>query len=437
MSALEGKTVLVIDNGLFLPLAFRLAREAAHVMFYAPGESPFPKLADAVIGDGFSEIERVSNLFGVISLKQPDLVVVPDVGHKDLQLQLQRMGIPVWGSRSGDRLELHRQWLKKFQADAGMDVPPYHVIHGLAALWKFLEPKENWDCYLKISRFRGDMETHHFISPKVDLVWFQQQAAKWGPLSDNIAFIVEKKIEAVAEIGFDGFCIDGKFPAVAVQGIEGKDKVYIGAVTKYEDLPEELTDVNAALSEFLRQSHYRNFFSTEVRVAEDGTAYLTDPTCRHASPAGECLDELITNWGDIMVAGAQGEMVEPEYVAKFAVQAMIDHPGDPMQWRTLEVPEEVRDWVKIYFCCQQDGVIAIPPFPWNHDSIGSVLGMGDTIQEAMDHLKENVEALSGQDLEIKTVALADVIADIEKAEEAGMEFTDQPVPPPESVLEKH
>lgn len=435
MSDLSDKTVLVVDGGLFLPLAFRLAREFGRVLYYVPGEKPFPTLADASIGDGFKEIERVPRLWS--NLGAVDLIVVPDVGHSDLQVELKRNRIPVWGSGYGEWLELHRQRLKLTQKDLGLAVPSYHVIRGLDDLWTFLQSEDQWDSFVKISKYRGDMETYHFINPKLARPWFQQQSAKWGPFSNLVQFVVEKKIEAKAELGFDGFCIDGQFPKVAVQGIEGKDKVYLGSVTPYDDLPTELTEINDVLGPLLKSNRYRNFFSSEVRVAEDGTPYLTDPCCRHASPAGECLDELITNWGDIIVAGAQGELVEPEYAAKFAVQAMIDHTGDERYWRMIEVPEEVRQWVKIYFACQVDGVIAVPPFPWSCDSIGSVIGLGDTIQEAMDHLNENVEALKGQDLEVKTVALADVLKDIEEAEKAGMEFTPQAVPEPASVLDEN
>lgn len=433
MSALTDKTVLFIDGGLFLPLAFRLAREAHRLLYYCPGERPFPILADAIIGDGFEEIERVRDVFK--AARDSNLAVVPDVGHSDLETELETSGLPVWGSRRGDRLELDRHFLKGWQRKKGLEVPEYFAVTGLAQLWSLLQLEDNWDSYIKVSRFRGDTETYHFINPEVSRPWFQQMGAKWGPLCDRVSFIVEKSIEAVTEIGFDGYCIDGRFPKVAVQGVEGKDKVYLGAVTDYADLPEELTAINEKLAEELEAQHYRNFFSTEVRVTKEGQAFLTDPTCRHASPAGEGLHELIENLGDIIVAGAQGEMVQPEYGAKFAVQAMIDHPGDPMAWRTLEVPKSVRRWVKLFFCCQVGETIGLPPLPWNHDTIGSVVGLGDTIEEAMDDLNEHAEELKGQDLEIKTAALADVLRDIREAEKAGMEFTSQPVPPPSAAIE--
>ncbi len=58
-----------------------------------------------------------------------------------------------------------------------------------------------------------------------------QLAVKLGPLAADFPFLCDAPIDAVVETGIDEFCIDGKWPEVVVQGIEAKDKAYIGAVT--------------------------------------------------------------------------------------------------------------------------------------------------------------------------------------------------------------
>lgn len=431
MTDLSSKTVLVLDSGLFLPLAFRLARDFGKVLFYAPDSAPFPTPNVAVIGDGFDQVERVSDLW--VHHVPWDLIVIPDVGHSDLQMGLSGGGLPIFGSKTGDFLELDRQKLKDFQHESGLEVPPYEVVVGLSNLRSYI--KEHPDCYVKISKYRGLTETHHAINETVDGPWLDMLAVKLGPLADRFRFIVEQPIEAVAEEGFDGFCIDGKFPKVAVHGLEGKDKSYLGAVVPYEELPEQLRQVNEKLSPVLSKHRYRNFFSTEVRITEDGLGYLVDPTCRHASPAGECLHELVGNLSDIIWEGARGNLVEPEYTAKFAAQAIIDHPGDHEHWRLLEVPKEVEQWVKIYACCQVDGALAIPPFLWSSEIIGSVVGIGDTIEDAIDALKEHAEALDGQGLTVHIESLVDVLKSIQDEEDAGVPFTDEPVPKPETALD--
>ena len=785
---LSSKTALVVDGGLFLPFVHRLARDFGKVLLYVPGGSPFPTINDAVIGDGFDDIERVHDLWQAV--RKSDIVVFPDVGQSDLQLQIEQesaLSAPVWGSRDGDRLELERAFLKDKQAEWQMAVPDYSLVKGLTDLRDYL--RSHQDVYVKLSRYRGAMETHHSVDYDTSLPWLDGMAVKLGPIQEFVTFIVEDSLDAVSELGFDSFSVDGQFPKVVVEGVETKDRGYVGCVRDYSDLPEQLRSVNEKLSPFLAEHHYRNFFSTEVRVTKFGTACLTDPccfsedteiltdqgwklfpdlkpsdqvctlnpqtneieyhcpyryvaypfenemiqitspkrvldllvtpnhslwiedskcqsgmleevradsangshgiprtgnwsghlvsnfivipeymsawksgldmnisrshvdkakflhielvlkfmamflaegncerwvvniaqtkykdrfrevisalpfkwsehpkgfrifsvqlanflkdipdrskrgipgwikclppglinlfldwyclsdgqlvhknrccsttskltaddlqelflkagsvadivvkskagspvkisdgnyftkhdallvterktfqrfyfegwgrarhdrylkkvpysgwvydvevknhiiyvrrngkpcwsgNCRHASPAGECLDELYSNLGEIIWEGAQGNLVEPLYSARFAVQALIDHPGDENAWRVVDIPTEVRQWVKLYFACESQGKICLPPFPWSHSTIGSVIGLGDSIESAIEDMKAHASALDGQGLVIHTHAVADVLREIREAEKAGVEITDQPVPEPSIVLE--
>lgn len=435
MSDLSSKTALVVDGGLFLPLVHRLSRDFGKVLLYVPGGSPFPTINDAVIGDGFDDIERVHDLWQAV--RKSDIVVFPDVGQSDLQLQIEQesaLSAPVWGSREGDRLELERAFLKDKQAEWQMAFPDYSLVKGLTDLRDYM--RSHQDVYVKLSRYRGAMETHHSVDYETSLPWLDGMAVKLGPIQEFVTFIVEDALEAVVELGFDGFSIDGKFPDVAVHGIEQKGRGYIGCVRPYKNLPSELVQVNSDLSSFLNETHYRNFFSTEVRVSKDGIAYLTDPSCRHASPAGECLDELYSNLGEIIWEGAKGNLVEPVYSAKFAVQALIDHPGDKNAWRIVDVPPEARQWVKLYFECEVGGKICLPPFPWSDSTIGSVIGLGDSIESAIEDMKAHASALDGQGLMVHTDAVADVLREIREAEKAGVEITDQPVPKASTVMEE-
>lgn len=431
MTYLKDKTALVYDGGLFLTLAFRLARDFGNVLFYAPDGNPFPTPNSRCLGDGFDDIERVHDLYSTAALGI-DFVVFPDVGHADLQW-VMKTKTPVWGSGDGDFLELHRSKFKELQKELGMAVPEYEVVKGLSALRDYLS--DHPDCYVKVSRYRGLMETHHWISGEVDGPWLDSLAVKLGPIQERISFIVEHPIDAVTELGIDTFCIDGQFPKVVVQGIESKDKGYIGAVTPFTDLPKELQETTLALAPTLKEHLYRNFFSSEVRITEDHKAYLTDPTCRMASPAGECLLELIGNLSEIVWEGAHGNLVEPEYTAKFAAQAIIDHCGDPKEWRLLKVSENVSQWVKLFGCCQVDGVVAFPPFSWSSELIGSVVGLGDTMEEAIDSVKEHAAELDGQPVEVHVDSLVDVLATIRDQEKADVPFTDADVPSPETALQ--
>lgn len=96
MIDLSNKTCVVLDHGMFLELALRLARDFGHVYYVDPlWEESFAKLNHALIGDGFDEIERVKEIWDVID--QVDLAVFPDTFNSAMQEYIAQSGIPVWG----------------------------------------------------------------------------------------------------------------------------------------------------------------------------------------------------------------------------------------------------------------------------------------------------------------------------------------------------
>ena len=113
--------------------------------------------------------------------------------------------------------------------------------------------------------------------------------SKNGALSSVVEFVVEKAIPDALEIGSDSYCIDGEFPNNNFIGAEIKDQAYFGKLVDYDDLPDNVKEINTKLSEHMEG--YRQFWSTEVRE-KDGVGYLVDITARHASPAGETFCQL-------------------------------------------------------------------------------------------------------------------------------------------------
>lgn len=433
MSELGSKTALVFDHGIFTEFAIRLSKDFGKVYYHCPWQYGFSHLNDAMVGQGFDEIEWCDDPYDPDIIKEVDVFCFPDIQHSGSQLLLEQLGKRVWGSRKADTLELLRENFKRVQKKIGMPVPKHYTVEGMDELRKFL--KDHDDVYVKISRYRGSMETFHHIDMALSDAKLDQLSAEFGAAKNQVPFLIEEPIPTSVEVGFDGYCIDGKFPSVAVHGLEIKDQAYIGTIQKYEEMPESVKEVNEFMSDVLTKFRYRNFWSTEIRVSEDSTPYLIDPTCRHASPAGESQLELYGNLGDIVWSGSNGELVDPEPVSKFAVQCVIEHTGEESDWRTLEIPDDIRQWVKLRYACKIDGRYHIVPQPAPHDpNIGWVLGIGDTIQEAIDHAKEVSEELEGQNLTIHTETLVDVIKAVESEEEEGIEFTKQEIPEIESLV---
>ena len=436
MSEISDKTVLVCDHSLFLGMAQRLARAGfKRVLYFTNWEEGFSTLTDNIVGDGMEDegIERCEDIWPLIDKKEVDLVCFPDIQNAGLQLHLESLGLRVWGSRAADKLEWNREFLKKTQSDLKMLVPKHRLIVGLDNLRAYLKDNENK--YIKFSKYRGMMETRKHINYALSEQWLDLMAYKWSPFKSWLRFIVEDELETDIELGFDGYCIDGEFPNEAVSGIEKKDAGYLGAVMPYSEMPDELLDCQEELVPFLKQNRYRNQFSTEVRI-KDGKSYLTDPTMRHASPAGECLLELLDNFGEIVWGGAAGEMVQPKFSAKFAVQTMISHKDDEDGWRAIQIPEEVTRWVKLYRACDNGEAYQIAPISPHFAEIGSVIGIGNTIEEAMTRLKSNIDKIKDNPIEVSADSLYAAIKEAHTAEKEGIDLSDKPLPRADIALTK-
>lgn len=417
----------VVDNGLFLPVALRLSKTFKHTYYWSPWEKDFPSIRDGVIGDGYETLERVKCPFGVPDC---DLFVFPDIGYGGLQEYLESQGKAVWGGRNADTLERNRGKFLTTIEEMGMPTPKYERILGLTDLRAHLKDQE--DKWVKISKWRGDVETFHWRDWRQDESQLDYYANRLGPAKDLITFYVIDPIDTDIEDGVDTFCIDGNLPKMCLHGMEAKDKAYIGTMTKFSGLPEGLRQITEAFAAQLHPYRYRQSYSTEVRIdGED--CYFIDPTLRFGSPPSQVETNLIANLPELVWAGANGEVVEPEPAAKFGGQLLLSSKDPRDSWFSVEFPSSIADMVKCKQCCEIDGMTCFPPSEINSQEIGWLVAIGDSIQEVIDTLKEAVDELPDK-VCCEVAPLADLLREIEAAEERGMEFTDQPVPQPEEVV---
>lgn len=411
-------TALVVDNGLFVGFALRIAPHFKHLMYWTPWQSAFPKSNQLLPGDGFDEMERVKNLFDAI--EKADLVIFFDVYWGDLQEKLVREGKSVWGSRKGELLELNRMRSKKLLKEYGIQPSPAVAIHGLEDLRNYLKDHEN--VFVKISSNRGDFETfeskrYDLSEPKLDQLEHQLGAKKL-----IAEFVVEAAIEPAQEWGIDAFTIDGQWPIRTFSGFECKDVAFIGRVMEWDAIPQYLRDPNEKLSPFFEKHQYRGFFSTELRITPERETFLIDPCCRLPSPPNEIQQMVFDNWAEIIAAGANGQMVEPNTVHKYGVCAMIHSSFADQNWQSLKFPEDVRPFVKLRNHCKIDGVDYVVPQAVGLPEVGAVIGLGETLDEAMEHLKENAAQVEGYYLEIKTESLDGMLETCEAGKSLGIDL---------------
>lgn len=420
-------TACVVDNGWFPHIAQCLAAQMKKVFYCGPARTAMPRIADAVVGDGFEGMERVTDLWSVKD--QCGLFVFPDIGFYGEQRELISQGLPVWGHHGADELETDKGLFLSTLKDLGMNVPPHQVIRGLTHLRDYLRDQE--DLYIKVSRWRGDWETFHWRNWTMDESALDCAAYRFGPVKDLILFYVFEPIDTEIEDGVDTWCVNGQWPKRVLHAMERKDKSLLGAMQDFADVAEPVRAVNEAIGPVLEKYGYAGAFSTEVRLND--RAWFIDPTCRFGSPPSQLQTVLITNLPDVIWRGANGEVVEPESPEEIGAQVLITTDREKKEWATVELPEELRPWVKSAFSCQIDSVLRIAPNPLENWA-GWLVATGNTIAAVIETLKERKTMLP-QGFDCDLTSLCELLAELEVAEKKGVEITDQLIPEPETVLE--
>jgi hypothetical protein len=395
MTDYSSRSCLVVDNGLFVSLAELLVGKFGKVGYFCPWENGFPDGRELVIGMGIKGITREKYFDSVY--KSYDLIVFCDVYSGDLQDDLRSRGVRVWGAGlAGGRLELSRWKTKELMKQIGLPHNESWQIRGLENLRSFL--KEHKDVFVKVSTFRGLGETFH--SEDYDTVKGQldELRYKYDAMVDVIDFVVEKNIPNAKEQGYDGYNIDGEFPDKAYIGVEIKDKSYYGMLVDYDSLPNDVRETNTKLS--YHMEGYRQFFSTELR-----NQYPIDLTCRHPSPAGEPEIHAFENIAEILYEGAGGVLIHPKVSAKFVAQIIMCSEWAFDHFLPIFFPEEIRPFVKIYNHSIINGVDYFVPQMAKMKQVGSVIGLGNTPDEACNAAVERAKQIKAYDLEIEYKAL--------------------------------
>lgn len=379
-------TVCVCDNigGTYVNVAQELSKYFKKVFYHSVNQNPFPMISMSNIGTGYDTIERTNDFWA--NIDQYDIIIFPDIYFKDWGNRLRKMGKMVWGGCSSEDLETNRHLFKDELESQGMNVAPTKYIIGIKKLKNYLKSKE--DKWIKISYYRGNMETFHHINMNQSLVWLENLTVTMGPLGEEIEFIVEDSIESIAEVGFDGWSINGKFTEEQIWGIETKDCSYIGTHVTRSSMPAPVNEVNNKFSSVLSKYNHIGFYSTEIRVGKDGKNYYTDPCMRAGSPPSATYLALISNWDEIIMAGCKGEIVEPKFKAKYGCELIIKSNYCYKNYLPITIPEEYRDNVKLKGSFRYNNQDYIVPFEQGGilemDAFGSIVVVGDNVDDILN-----------------------------------------------------
>jgi hypothetical protein len=442
MDDISKLTCCVYDYGNSIALAERLSREFGRVLYYAPWETSMPESIRVAVGDGIENVERVLDFFDPEVLHHSDLFIFPDIYDGDLQLDLVSRGKRVWGARSAEDFEYKRELFAKTLKQVGLPVAPYKVVVGLTALKRYLI--EHDDLWIKVE-MRGDGETWHHQEWLTSRRKIEGMEYKYGPIKELIRFTVCESIATSQELAYDGFMVtspDGRpqFSDYGFLGYEDKSMSHILTAVPYDEFPQEAKVVNEKFAPKLAERFFRSAWGTEIKIGDDGDNYFLDATCRQPSPPGEIIMEMVSNLGAFMYHGAEGNLIPLEIEKPFGVQVMLYSAWAKTNWLTVDVPDEIKRWVKLYNYCQCDGAYQVipeavsQPDSIGNEQVGAVVGLGDSIEEAIEAVKEHCEQLNGFDTTAQIESLMEGLRRIKEGEKQGIPFAED-VPEPETVME--
>jgi hypothetical protein len=379
----------------------------AQVDYFRPWQDGFADGRELIIGSGLEDhgVGRLKYFWP--NVNNYDLFIFPDCWDGDLQEYLRSIGKRVWGSGMKSSMELARWKTKQLISKVGLPTTDSAQIHGLENLRVYL--KANADVFVKVSALRGLGETFESANYEQSQGQLDELRSRYGDMMDTIDFVCEKKIPNAKEVGYDGYCIDGEFPNKSFYGWEVKDRAYFGKLVDYDELPKEVKDANTKLS--YHMDGYRQFWSTELRNGR-----VIDITARHASPAGETFVQAFDNLPEILYYGAEGKLVHAESSAKYCAQVLLCSEWAEEHCERIFFPEEIRPFVKLYHHCIINGIDCVMPQLAKMKQVGSVVGLGNTPDEACKLAKERADQVSGYDLDVESDALDKAVKLMEESE---------------------
>ena len=434
MKELSEITALFVDHGgLYQPLAECLARTYKRVLYHDPCEEAFPTVNKAVIGETFPSNERLEVVREFWPLKREiDLCVFPDSQGAGLQAELLGQGKPVWGSLGSCDIEHDREKFIGLLKENGFAVPPYEKVVGVSALREHL--KDKTDKRIKVSRYRGTMETYHWRDYGQDGAWLDWLSVLLGGVKDLLPFLVFDSVDNTLEIGGDTYCIMGKWPNLMLDGFEWKDKGYYAALKKREDMPEPSKRVLEAFGPILKECGHMNFWSMEI-IVSDGEFYFLDPTPRGPIPGSASQIALYTNLPKIIAAGAEGECLDPKPTGEYAAECALSlKPANkPPVWDSAMIPNELKEHVMLSGYCTVKDRQWFPPTDTHEEGIGWLSAVGNTPTETIEKVVELAKLLP-DGIHANTDSLVHLLKEIHESEAKGIEFSKDVVPEPETVV---
>ena len=420
MENLKTKTCLVRDlGGLQVELAIKLAQKFGKVYYNTVWQSSFPKGNASAVGTGLEKlgVERVNYWLDYKDIV--DLIVYTDTSLYDEVEELKKQGKRVFGPGLAEYFENDRLGMRQLQKKLGLPTQNTIQIIGLDKLREYLKVHNN--LFVKVDPFlRGDCESFYHNDYMGSREELDKIAHALGPTQDWSEFIVEEFKKGI-ETGIDSITVDGQYGSPTMYGIEQKGSGYAGTVRPYKDVPEPIKIINDKLAPYFNKFKTRSFFSTEIIIDKDNNPYLIDPTVRMPMPVGSAIMiELYKNLAEFIWEASAGNIIPLEPIAKYSAGVCLDSDHANETALNVEIKDSsIRPFVKFRMMMMNgDNYYAVKGF----SSICSIIGFGDTIDEAIKQVKDRVDKVSAIELDHDTSGLDSVKEELAKMNKQGISF---------------
>jgi len=416
---LSEMTVLVFDFGSQFAVAERLARDYKRVLYYIPSvTNGFKDHKAHSIGRGVEGVERVDDWWQYI--REIDLFVFTDIYMGGLQEYLRGIGKPVFGGGTASELESNRKEFLELVSDLGLPTLTYDVANGLDELEYKLKRVE--DKYIKAS-LRGDLETFHHVNYTLTQTELKRLKHDMGTYANDETYLICDPVDAIGEIGYDGFSVDGEYPKESSCCLEIKDACAVSKMTRYEMLPKQVREVNDKFAPILQSKGYRAAFSTEIRVDENKVGYFIDPTLRFPEPNTSITLEQYENYSEIIWEVANGIVPNIKYKYLWGCELIMKSELAKTEPIAIQFPIEYKNNVKIKnLVVEEDGTHYYVPNNIEMCEVGAVIGLGNSMESAIKMAVEIAKTVKGHDLKINTDCIEEAKEALQNLSKNGIRF---------------
>jgi hypothetical protein len=382
----------------------------------------YPKYKDYAIGHGFENLKKVGKngnpLLFWDHVADAQCVVNMDV-HMNDALEFIKKIYPeksVFGAGRGEKIEADRIFLKKMIDALGLDQVPHRVIKGLTALKEYVG--NNPDKYVKLNIWRGDAESFHAKSLEFNKADFLKLEMTLGPGAEEMLFVVEDMIDAVAEIGYDGSFNGFDYADKCFVGIEYLKNLYVSRVFNYEEIPAPIGDTMEALAPVLEKLDFRGFISTEERIVSLNKHFLIDICSRAPSPLSALYPVFVKNFPEwIYKTGLRQPCpldIDVKYVGAFALSSLRGKE----EYLPIEIKPKNRDKIRFQSVTSHAGKLYGVP---GNDIIATLVAGGDTKEEVLEKIKDYSKLVDAPGLDNDAVnGINNILKQFEKLSEVNI-----------------